>query len=541
MVKKDGTGSTHTRSRRRRARSAPRLEELFDLFIENVREYAIFLMDRQGAVLSWNGGVERMLGYREHEFLGLDVRRLFRPDEQSAAAAEMARATATGRSEDERWHVRKDGGEIWVTGVLTALRDAAGRLRGFAKIMHDRTAQRHAALQRDELLRRELFARDQAEAANRMKDEFLAMVSHELRTPLNAILGWSRMLGSGELDAARTQRAVETIERNARAQSQLVADLLDISRVVTGKLQLDVGPVSIQEILKTAAESVHHAVAAKQLSLSVTLTGEPAPVEGDAVRLTQVILNLLSNAIKFTPAGGVIEIRLDRGQDDVELTVRDSGQGIAPEELPHIFGRFHQAGPGRRSAGGLGLGLTIAQHIVQAHGGTVEARSEGEGRGATFIVRLPQARGIATLGEPPAASSLSHGMACPPGLQGKVALVVEDQLDSQELVVSLLSHCGMRVRTATSVDGALGVLDAQPVDVIVSDIALVGEADGCELMRTVRTRSGPLGRVPAVAVSAHASRDDRRRALDAGYELHLAKPLEPADLIKAVATLLGPS
>jgi PAS domain S-box-containing protein len=540
MVKKDGPGSTHTRSRRRRARSAPRLEELFDLFVENVREYAIFRMDRQGSVLSWNGGVERMLGYREHEFVGLDVRRLFRPDEQRAAAGEMAKAAATGRSDDARWHVRKDGREIWVTGVLIALRDAAGRRRGFVKIMHDTTAQRHAALERDELLRRELFARDQAEAANRMKDEFLAMVSHELRTPLNAILGWSRMLGSGELDPARTQRAVETIERNARAQSQLVADLLDISRVVTGKMQLDVGPVSIQEIVKTAAESVHHAVAAKHLSLSVTSTGDPAPVEGDPVRLTQVILNLLSNAIRFTPAGGVVEIRLERGPDDVELTVRDSGQGIAPEELPHIFGRFHQAGPGRRSAGGLGLGLTIAQHIVQAHGGTIEAYSEGEGRGATFIVRLPQSRGIATVVEPLAASSLSHGMACPPELQGKVALVVEDQLDSQELVVSLLSHCGMRVRTATSVDGALGVLDAQPVDVIVSDIALVGEADGCELMRTVRTRSGPLGRVPAVAVSAHASRDDRMRALDAGYELHLAKPLEPADLIKAVATLLGP-
>ena len=539
MAKNDGTGSAQSRSRRRRARSAPRLQELFDLFIENVREYAIFLMDRQGRALSWNAGVERMLGYREDEFLGLDVRRLFRADEQDAANAEMATAAATGRSEDERWHVRKDGGEIWVTGVLTALRDAGGRLRGFAKIMHDTTAQRHAALERDDLLRRELFARDQAEEANRMKDEFLAMVSHELRTPLNAILGWARMLGAGELDAARTQRAVETIERNARAQSQLVADLLDISRVVTGKLQLDVGPVSIQEILKTAVESVHHAVAAKQLSLSLTVTGEPAPVEGDAARLTQVIFNLLSNAIKFTPAGGVIELRLDRRQDDVELTVRDTGQGIAAEELPHIFTRFHQAGPGRRSSGGLGLGLTIVQHIVQAHGGTIEARSDGEGRGATFLVRLPQARGITTGAEPPAVSGGTHGMACPPELQGKVALVVEDQIDSQELLVSLLSHCGMRVRTATSVDGALGVLDAQPVDVIVSDIALVGEADGCELMRTVRTRSGSLGRVPAVAVSAHASRDDRMRALKAGYELHLAKPLEPADLIKAVAALLS--
>ncbi len=541
MVKQEVNGSTEARSRRRHARSAPRLQELFDLFIENVHEYAIFLLDRQGRVLSWNAGVERMLGYREEDFIGLDVRRLFRADEQDAADAEMKKATATGRSEDERWHVRRDGDEIWVTGVLTALRDGAGRLRGFAKIMHDTTAQRHAALERDELLRRELFARDQAEEANRMKDEFLAMVSHELRTPLNAILGWARMLGAGELDPARTHRAVETIERNARAQSQLVADLLDISRVVTGKLQLDVGPVSVQDVLQTATESIHHAVAAKHLSLSVTMTGEPAPVEGDAARLTQVILNLLSNAIKFTPAGGVIEIRLDRRQDDVELTVRDTGQGIPPEELPHIFGRFHQAGPGKRSAGGLGLGLTIAQHIVQAHGGTIEARSEGEGRGATFIVRLPQARGLTPAGEPAAGSDHAHGMACPPTLRGKTALVVEDQPDSQELMVSLLSHCGMRVRTATSVDGALGVLDVQPVDVIVSDIALVGEADGCDLMRTVRTRSGPLARVPAVAVSAHASRDDRMRALDAGYELHLAKPLEPADLIKAVATLLSPS
>jgi PAS domain S-box-containing protein len=361
---------------------------LFTLFIDNVRDYAVFIIDPRGCALTWNAGVQRMLGYEETEFLGLDVRRIFRVGEAQQAEREMARAAATGRAEDERWHVRKDGTEIWVTGVLTALRDSAGRLRGYAKIMRDSTADRHAALERDELLRRELAARSQAEQANRMKDEFLAMVSHELRTPLNAILGWARMLRSGELDESRTDRAIETIERNARAQSQLVGDLLDISRIVTGKLQLDVGPVSVQPLLRAAVESIDHAAQAKDIQLSVAITGEPAPVEGDAARLTQVVLNLLSNAIKFTPRGGRVDVHLHRREDEVELTVCDTGQGIAPEDLLQIFGRFHQAVAGRRPAGGLGLGLAIARHIVEAHGGTIEAGNSPLG-GLRVRARLP--------------------------------------------------------------------------------------------------------------------------------------------------------
>jgi PAS domain S-box-containing protein len=540
MATPGGKDREEPRARRRAAPSGLPFDALFTLFIENVRDYAIFIIDPRGCALTWNAGVQRMLGYAESEFLGLDVRRIFRVSDAHQAEREMARAAATGRSEDERWHVRKDGTEIWVTGVLTALRDSAGRLRGYAKIMRDSTADRHAALERDELLRRELAARGQAEQANRMKDEFLAMVSHELRTPLNAILGWARMLRTGELDEARRDRAVETIERNARAQSQLVGDLLDISRIVTGKLQLDVGPVSIQQLLRAAVESVDHAADAKDIRLSVAISGEPAPVEGDPARLTQVVLNLLSNAIKFTPSGGRVDVHLHRREDDVELTVCDTGQGMRPDELPQVFTRFHQAATGRRPAGGLGLGLAIARHIVEAHGGTIEARSEGPGRGACFVVRLPQARGLTM---PAAALRESEDLTLvvrPRILAGKSALVVEDQIDSLELIGSLLEHCGMRVRTATSVGGALDAIARQEtaLDLIVSDIALDDQADGCELMRTVRSRPGPIGRVPAIAVSAHASRDDRMRALAAGYELHLAKPVEPVDLIKAAATLL---
>ena len=327
MGKRMAKQRKETQTRRRRESSVPDFEELFHLFIENVKDYAIFILDPSGRALTWNAGVSRMLGYSEEEFVGLEFAQLFRTTERSGAQQEMKKAASTGRSDDERWHVRKDGTELWVTGVLTALRDSAGHLRGFAKVMRDTTAQRQAALEREDLLRKELVARTQAEQANRMKDEFLAIVSHELRTPLNAILGWATLLGSEQLDKERAGRAVETIERNAKAQAQLVADLLDVSRIVTGQLQLDVSPVSIQQVLDAAIESVHHAAAAKIIDVSTRGTGESAVVEGDPQRLQQVILNLLSNAIKFTPAGGSIGITLESSEHEVEIRVRDTGRG----------------------------------------------------------------------------------------------------------------------------------------------------------------------------------------------------------------------
>ena len=537
MGKRLAKQGNETQTRRRRQRSVPDFEELFHLFIENVRDYAIFILDPSGRALTWNAGVSRMLGYSEEEFVGLEFAQLFRTTERNGAQQEMQKAASTGRSDDERWHVRKDRTELWVTGVLTALRDSAGHLRGFAKVMRDTTAQRQAALEREDLLRKELVARTQAEQANRMKDEFLAVVSHELRTPLSAILGWATLLASEQLDKERARRAVETIERNAKAQAQLVADLLDVSRIVTGKLQLDVSPVSIQQVLDAAIESVHHAAAAKTIEVSTRGTRESVVVEGDPQRLQQVILNLLSNAIKFTPAGGSIDVALESREHEVDIRVRDTGQGIAPTELPMVFDRFHQVPTQRGAASGLGLGLTIARHIIEAHGGTIEATSDGEGLGAEFIVRLP-VESTMPIDVPSPPRGVPSGIDCP-DIEGRSVLIVEDHPDSQDFMAFVLGECGMRVRTAKSVEEALEVLHRESIDVIVSDIALPGGADGIELIRVVRGMPEPLCDVPAVAVSAHANNDDRTRALAAGYQLHVAKPVQPAELLASVSGLIN--
>ncbi len=522
---------------RRRVKSATDFEELFHLVIDNVKDYAIFILDPSGHAVTWNAGVERLLGYDEGEFIGLAFRRLFRPTEQGAADVEMQKAASAGRSDDERWHVRKDGTELWVTGVLTALRDPAGDLRGYAKIMRDTTNQRRAALEREELLRRELEARTQAEQANRMKDEFLATVSHELRTPLNAILGWARMLAHEPLDESQTKRALAAVERNAIAQARLVEGLLDVSRIVSGKLQLNVQLVSVAQLLGEAIESLQHAADAKGVTISSTIADDVERAEVDPERLQQVILNLLSNAIKFTPPGGLIDVHLDVRDADLELTVRDNGEGIAPEALPHIFDRFHQGIPRGGATSGLGLGLTISRHIVQAHRGTITGHSEGKGRGALFTVRLP--RTAVLVAEPHApVSNVPAPIECPPHVAGRRVLIVEDQPDSRELAAFVLGRCGMDVISADSAVEALRLLDTYAVDVIVSDIGLAGDVDGFELIRQVRQRPTLAGRIPALVVSAHADVNDRTRALAAGYELHVSKPLDPAELIRAVAALL---
>jgi PAS domain S-box-containing protein len=526
---------SQSRTRRRRGRSVADFEELFHLVIENVKDYAIFILDPNGRALTWNAGVKRLLGYGEEEFVGLAFHQLFRRAEQEAALIEMQKAAATGRSDDERWHVRKGGSELWVTGVLTALKDPAGRLRGYAKIMRDTTAQRQAALEREELLRAELLARTEAEQANRMKDEFLASVSHELRTPLNAVLGWARMLAHGQLDESLTTRALAAIERNAEAQSRLVEGLLDVSRIVSGKLQLNVRPVSLADIVQTAIDAVQHAATSKRISLSSTVLGDLGLTEADPERAQQVVVNLLSNAVKFTPEGGAIGITLAHRDSDVELTVSDTGDGISPDAISHIFDRFHQGSSNRGPGSGLGLGLTIARHIVEAHGGSIEAQSEGKGKGATFTVRLPSTAAVAA----GATSSIEQShIECPPDLARRTALIVEDQPDSRDLAAFVLGRCGMRVLSADSVVEALKLLDAHDIDVIVSDISLAGDADGFDLIREVRQRSEPVGQTPAVVVSAHADLDDRARALAAGYELHVSKPVEPAELVRAVSTLL---
>jgi len=398
-----------------------------------------------------------------------------------------------------------------------------------------------AEQERARLLVLEQGARKQAEEANRIKDEFLATLSHELRTPLNAILGWVQVLRSGKLDETAAVRALETIERNARSQAQLIADLLDVSRIITGKLRLDFKPVDLRRIIDAALDSVRPAADAKGILLEVSTSPLASPVLGDADRLQQVVWNLLSNAMKFTPRGGRVEIRLRDSGTSALIRVTDTGIGIRPDFLPYVFDRFRQAeGSITRAHGGLGLGLSIVRHLIELHGGTVEVESEGEGKGATFSVRLPLRAELAEDPLDQTAAGRGGLFNSPPDLlAGLRVVVVEDEADTRELLVVALQQCGAEVTAFGTVPEALAWFDHQVADVLVSDIGVPVE-DGYALIRKLRAR-GPDrgGNVPAAALTAYARAEDRLRALEAGYQTHLAKPVDPPELIATVARLAG--
>jgi signal transduction histidine kinase len=392
-------------------------------------------------------------------------------------------------------------------------------------------AQRAAwAVDNARLFAEEQSARREAEAASRMKDEFLATLSHELRTPLNAMMGWTMMLRDGKLDASLVRRALESVERNVRLQARLIEDLLDVSRIVTGKFQLDVRPLELPSVIEAAGEGVRPAATAKGITLDIALDRSAGPVLGDPARLQQVVWNLLSNAVKFTPAGGRIEVQLTRAGGQAAIRVTDTGIGIDPTFLPHIFERFLQADSSTtRRYGGLGLGLAIVRHIVEMHGGTVQAESPGEGAGARFTVLLPRATSSSALGigRPAAAGE-------PQELGGLRVLVVDDDPDTLDLVRTILTAAGASVRTATNVAETLDALQTWTPSLLLADIGLPGE-DGHVLIEKVRRLDAERGGgVPAVALSAYARHEDRERALAAGYRAHLAKPVEPAELRRTV-------
>ena len=392
--------------------------------------------------------------------------------------------------------------------------------------------------ERARLLVLEQAARRHAEEANRMKDEFLATLSHELRTPLNAILGWVQVLRTGKLDVASSSRALETIERNARSQAQLIGDLLDVSRIITGKLRLDFKPVALPRVIDAVLESVKPAADAKDIRLTLSLEPLGSPMLGDSDRLQQVIWNLLSNAIKFTPRGGEVGVRVRGEGPNAVLQVSDSGAGIRADFLPYVFDRFRQAdGTLTRTHGGLGLGLSIVRHLVELHGGTVEVGSEGEGRGATFTVRLPLRTGAAA--EPAEERPAQKAWNRPDLLAHLRVLVVEDEADTRELLVMALEQCGAEVLAFGSVPEALEAFDRELPHVLVSDIG-VPEEDGYSLIRKIRSREPERGGdVPAAALTAYARSEDRQRALEAGFQTHLAKPVAPSELVAAVARLAG--
>jgi signal transduction histidine kinase len=397
------------------------------------------------------------------------------------------------------------------------------------------------ALRNAELLAREQAARTAAESANRAKDEFLAVLSHELRTPLTAILGWTRMLRIARLDDAKTERALESIERNARLQAQLIEDLLDVSRIVSGKLELDSRPVDVAPIVEAAVETARPAAEDKGLTIRADLDPTAGAVRGDAARLQQVAWNLLSNAIKFTPSGGAVHVSLARRNDGVHLVVADTGEGIGSDILPFIFDRFRQAdGSSRRGHGGLGLGLAIARQIAALHGGTITAASPGPGQGTTLTVTLPHLADPS----PPAlrtfavASGADAASGRLTGLDGLRVLLVDDEADARDLLTAILERCGAVVHATASVAKALEEVRHRKPDVILADLGMPGQ-NGYDFIRRLRLLGEGFQQIPTVAITAYASADDRQRVLDAGFQMHLAKPVEPLELARTVAHVCG--
>ncbi len=435
---------------------------------------------------------------------------------------------------------RHDGEWRWHLARMVPESDEHGRIAGWICTATDIDQQKRIEETNRTLLTSETEARAQAEVANRTKDEFLATVSHELRTPLNAILGWTRMLRTGAVEPRSLARVLETIERNARAQTQLVEDILDVSRITAGKLRVNMKKTDLHAVVRSALDAVRPPAEAKGVQLVCELSPDSAEFCGDPDRLQQIIGNLLANAVKFTPRDGRVELRLAREQSQVVITVRDTGAGISQSFLPHVFDRFRQADSSiTRTQGGLGLGLAIVRHLVEVHGGTVEAHSEGEGKGALFVVLLPL-RAVAPEAEVDASEAGEHpgevpDAAEPDALRGLDVLVLDDEADARDLVTAVLVKSGARVRTAGSADEAIALLREHRPDVVLSDIGLPTE-DGYAFIRRVREIDRT---VPAAALTAYASIDDRRRALEAGFQAHVTKPIEPSKLTLLVASLVG--
>ncbi len=525
-------------SDRRRAEEAPfRLAALVES-----SDDAIVSKTLEGVITSWNKAAELMFGYAAEETIGRSITILIPPDridEEHTILSKLRRGERIRQYEAVR--MRKDGSLIDVSLTVSPIRDTNGVIIGASKIARDITDRKLAAKQREELLEAERAARTAAERVSLMKDEFLANVSHELRTPLNAILGWAHILASRKSDGDDLKQGLETISRNAKLQAQLIEDLLDMSRIVSGKVRLDVQQTDLAKVVEQAVSTVRPSAEAKGIRLRQIVDPLIGPVTGDPNRLQQVVWNLLANAVKFTSRGGTVDVLLQRVNSHLEITVHDSGVGIKPEFLPHVFERFQQADSSTtRVFSGLGLGLAIVKQLVELHGGTVAARSAGEGQGATFVVVLPLApvRDEQQREHPGTAlrsTAESEGV----DLSGVKVLVVEDEADARALIQRVLVQRKADVRTAAGATAALELIERYKPDVLVSDIGMP-EMDGYQFIRQVRRLgSEEGGRTPAVALTAFARSEDRTRAMLAGYQMHLSKPIEPQELVAAVRSLAG--
>jgi PAS domain S-box-containing protein len=497
----------------------------------------------EGIITSWNPAAERILGYTADEAIGKNIKLIIPPDRWAEEDGVLARIRRGERVEHfETVRRAKNGRLLNVSLTVSPVLDASGRVVGASKVARDITDRVQAEKELERLLASEKDAREQAEQANRLKDEFLAVVSHELRSPLNAITGWASLMRTGRLDKEQSARAVETILRNAQSQNQLIGDLLDVSRIISGRLRLNIRPFQFGSVLEAALQVVRPAADAKSIRLESSIDPGAGPVTGDPDRLQQVFWNLLSNAVKFTPKGGRVQVSSRQANSHVEVVVTDDGKGIDRNLLPLIFDRFRQGDSSTaREHGGLGLGLAIVRHLVELHGGVVTARSEGEGKGAEFVVEIPIAhaaesadvRGEARAGHNASASSAT----ATPSLDGLRILVVDDDADAREVISTILAQAGAEVATASSAPQAIDLVDRWGPQVLISDIGMPNQ-DGYDLIRKVRARfSDPASRIPAIALTAFARSQDRLKALSAGYQMHVPKPIEPLELITVVASL----
>lgn len=494
----------------------------------------IIEFDRDGRILTWSARATEIFGWESREAIGKTSTELALIPEEDLASVRAAAAAATDSRQRaaifRNRNRRKDGATIQCEWYVSFLYDDAGRWPSILAQVLDVTARRHIEEERDRLLAETHAARMEAERANCAKDEFLATLSHELRSPMQAVLGWVSLMERGQLGGERLRQAVEVISRNVRHERQLIDDMLDISRIVAGKLQIEREPADLRAIVREIVDSFLPAAQERSVRLSTHLD-DCGLLLVDHHRMRQVVGNLLNNALNFSPPGSVIEVDVVRQDGHARIRIRDHGEGIEPHVLPHVFERFHQAdGTSTRRHGGLGLGLAIAKHLVEMHGGTIEAASEGKGRGATFDVRLPLIGAPTVLTKvPPTLAALR--------LAGVSVLVVDDCNDTRDLLNFLLLERGATVRTAASRPEALALLDDFRPEVLISDLRMP-ERDGYALLDEIRGRGVQVG---AILLTGYADAGTRQTALARGFDLHLTKPIDPDELVHAVSTLLNTS
>lgn len=504
-------------------------------------EDAIISKTLEGTITSWNAAAEQLFGYSAEEAIGKSILMLF-PQELLAEEAEIIGKVSRGERihHHETYRLRKDGTKVQLSLSISPIKSGGGQVIGASKIARDISNQIRQQQEREALLESERAARSEAERASMLKDEFLATLSHELRTPLSAILGWSQVLATRR-DDTDLEEGLDAIQRNARTQTQLIEDLLDMSRIVSGKVRLDVQWTDLGDVIDAAVEAVRPSVDAKSIRLRKIIDPHAGPVSGDPTRLQQVVWNLLTNAIKFTPKGGKVDVLLERVNSHLEITVHDSGVGIPPEMLSVIFERFRQADSSTtRAFGGLGLGLSIVKHLVELHGGTVRAKSPGHEKGATFIVTLPLAPFRPDeVRIHPKTSKPNKFDSAEIDLQGVKIFVVDDEIDTRKLLIRLLSDCGAEVKAFSNAGDTLDELVHNKPHLLISDIGMP-LMDGYQFMQQVRALETPETKpLPAIALTAFARSEDRTRAMIAGYDMHVAKPIEAQELLATVANVAG--